>query len=43
MEWSPLRIIDWAGKIGPQTRALAEAILPEQPHPGRVRKKQRVA
>ena len=33
LEWSPSRIINWAGTIGPQTRALAEAILAERPHP----------
>jgi len=33
LEWSPSRIINWAGTIGPQTRALAAAILAERPHP----------
>jgi transposase len=33
MEWSPSRIANWAGKIGPRTRALVEAILAERPHP----------
>ncbi|MBA3844528.1 MAG: IS21 family transposase [Actinobacteria bacterium] len=33
MEWSPSRIINWAGTIGPQTRALAQAILTERTHP----------
>jgi len=33
MEWSPSRIINWAAKIGPQTRALTEAILADRPHP----------
>jgi transposase len=33
MEWSPSRIINWAGTIGPQTRALAQAILIERTHP----------
>jgi transposase len=33
LEWSPSRIINWAGSIGPQTRALAEAILADRPHP----------
>ncbi|MGH7339809.1 MAG: IS21 family transposase [Candidatus Rokuibacteriota bacterium] len=32
-EWSPSRIINWAGRIGPQTRALVEAILADRPHP----------
>ena len=33
--WSgrPSRIINWAGTIGPQTRALAQAILTERTHP----------
>jgi transposase len=33
LEWTPTRILDWAGSVGPQTRALAEAILMERPHP----------
>jgi transposase len=33
LEWSPSRIINWAGTIGPQTRALVEAILADRPHP----------
>ena len=33
LEWSPSRIINWAGTIGPRTRALAEAILADRPHP----------
>src|SRR6202142_3655047 len=33
LEWSPSRIINWAGSIGPQTRALADAILADRPHP----------
>lgn len=32
-EWTPSRIIQWAGSIGPQTQALATAILAERPHP----------
>jgi transposase len=32
-EWSPSRIIEWAGSIGPSTKALAEAILAERRHP----------
>lgn len=32
-EWSPSRIVDWAGTIGPSTKALAEAILAERRHP----------
>jgi transposase len=33
LEWTPSRIIHWAGTIGPNTRALAEAILADRPHP----------
>jgi transposase len=33
LEWTPSRIIHWAGTIGAQTRALVEAILAERPHP----------
>lgn len=33
LEWTPSRIIHWAGTIGPNTRALAEVILAERPHP----------
>jgi transposase len=32
-EWSPSRLIGWAGTIGPQTAALVEAILDDRPHP----------
>ncbi len=32
-EWTPSRILEWAGKIGPATRALCESILRERPHP----------
>jgi len=32
-EWSPSRLVNWAGTVGPQTRALAEAILAAHPHP----------
>lgn len=32
-EWSPTRMIAWAGSVGPQTAALVEAILRERPHP----------
>lgn len=32
-EWSPGRIVAWAGTVGPKTRALAEAMLTERPHP----------
>ena len=33
LEWTPSRIVHWAGTIGPQTQALVEAILAERPHP----------
>jgi transposase len=33
LEWTPSRIIHWAGTIGPHTRALVEAILAERRHP----------
>lgn len=32
-EWSPSRLINWAGTIGTQTKALVEAILLERRHP----------
>jgi transposase len=32
-EWTPSRIIDWAGKTGPATAGLVEAILSSRPHP----------
>lgn len=32
-EWTPDRILAWTGKVGPHTRALAEAILAERRHP----------
>ncbi len=32
-EWTPSRLISWAGTIGPQTRTLVEAILASRPHP----------
>jgi transposase len=32
-EWSPSRLIAWAGTIGPQTAALVEVILAARPHP----------
>jgi transposase len=32
-EWSPSRILAWAGQTGPATAALAEAILQARPHP----------
>jgi transposase len=33
LQWSPSRLIDWAGKVGPGTARLVEAILAERPHP----------
>lgn len=32
-EWTPSRILRWAGEVGPATRTLAERILEERPHP----------
>ena len=32
-EWSPSRILSWAGKLGPATQALCSAILADRPHP----------
>ena len=32
-EWTPSRILSWAGKVGAATRDLCEAILAERPHP----------
>jgi len=33
LEWTPSRLIDWASKIGPETRALVSEILTERTHP----------
>jgi transposase len=33
LEWSPSRIIDWAGKNGPNTRSLVTCILESRRHP----------
>ncbi len=33
LEWTPSRLVHWAGTIGTQTRALVEAILADRPHP----------
>ena len=33
LEWTPSRLLHWAGKIGPSTRALTDAILKSRPHP----------
>lgn len=33
LEWTPSRIVHWAGTIGVQTKLLVERILSERPHP----------
>ncbi len=33
LEWSPSRLIRWAGQIGPQTKNLVSLILESRPHP----------
>jgi transposase len=33
LEWTPSRIIQWAGKVGPHTKKLVETILASKPHP----------
>jgi len=33
LEWTPSRLIDWAAKIGLETRTLVEEILTERTHP----------
>jgi transposase len=33
LEWTPSRLTDWAGRIGPHTQALVAAILADRPHP----------
>jgi transposase len=33
LKWTPSRLINWAGTIGPQTQHLVQAILEERPHP----------
>jgi len=32
-EWTPSRILAWAGKVGVSTRELCDAILADRPHP----------
>ncbi|HEY4180404.1 MAG TPA: IS21 family transposase [Kofleriaceae bacterium] len=32
-EWTPSRILAWAGKVGTATHALCDAILADRPHP----------
>jgi transposase len=33
LEWTPTRIIAWAGSVGPHTAALVAHILASRPHP----------
>jgi transposase len=33
LEWTPSRLVAWAGRIGPQTAAVVSAILESRPHP----------
>jgi transposase len=33
LEWTPERLVRWAGKSGPATAAVVEAILASRPHP----------
>jgi transposase len=33
LEWTPSRIVEWAGKVGPHTARLVERILDSKPHP----------
>lgn len=33
LEWTPQRMVDWAGKIGPFTAQLFDRILADKPHP----------
>jgi len=33
LEWTPSRIIDWAGRMGPHTRSLVVSILESRRHP----------
>jgi transposase len=32
-EWTPTRMIQWAGTVGPKTAELVTALLEERPHP----------
>lgn len=32
-EWTPSRILTWAGKVGPSTRELCDAMISDRPHP----------
>lgn len=33
LEWTPSRLIDWAGTVGPETAAFVERLLESRPHP----------
>jgi len=33
LEWTPERLVRWAGKSGPSTAGVVEAILAGRPHP----------
>jgi transposase len=33
LEWTPSRMVNWAGTIGPHTAQLFERILADKPHP----------
>jgi transposase len=33
LEWTPSRIISWAGTVGPSTTQMVERIMTERPHP----------
>lgn len=33
LQWTPSRLIQWAGKVGPSTKALVSTILEDRPHP----------
>lgn len=33
LEWTPSRLVDWAGKVGPSTAALAGRIMASKAHP----------
>ena len=33
LEWTPTRIIHWAGQAGPETAALVDQVMADRPHP----------
>lgn len=33
LEWTPSRIIDWAGKVGPQCALVVQKVMSSRPHP----------